>query len=134
MIPAREDLVLAVGAAFGPESIIYTIKRSGLPLDLTACQVEMLGYGLQGGQALFSWKSQEDKLTLGGAMGTVTPAVTGAETAAIWSTPGLITRSLTPYRGMPTYLAGTWVMDISGPDGLFLRPLQGNLLLIPTFN
>lgn len=129
MQPAKRDLVITCGDSFGAESVSFIWSENGVPVDLTGYTGSMrASMDAPDGADIFDWTDSNGMLILGGPLGSITPDVDPATTAALW--PPAKVKPGTAAAGVPTYKAGIWILELTAPDGTVRRPLQGDLLLI----
>lgn len=109
---------------------VFTHTASGSPVDLTGYSARMaIRYGFElSNEAYLSSGSDANggTITLGGANGTVTLAMTAAQTAAL---AGDLTTILftEPRKKAEQYVDFLYDLEIEAPDGTVTRLLEGNI-------
>lgn len=112
---AKLDLVLIAGEPFSDAFYYWTLNTKAedgtlTPVNLTGCTARLqIRADFDTATKTADWTTENGKLVLGGTAGTVKPAVTATETAALWTT-GLSQQGV--YQGRTTYRLGYWDLEI----------------------
>jgi len=121
---AQYDLTINQGETLDAENFLFTWKAGGLPVNLT-------GYSARaqcrdGGKLVFDWSTENGKIVLGGANGTIAPSVAATETATYaGSQPSIMVA------GRQAVSIGQWDLELESPAGRVTRLLQGVVHLVP---
>ena len=126
MSAVKRDIIIEQGVDF---SLLLTWESpAGSPVDLTSYTAALQIRSAYGGQPEILALAQGSGITLGGTAGTVTVAITAAQTGAI-EAPNYA--SLTTYAGEPAYRLGVYDLVLTSGVGQVRRFIYGTVYLSP---
>lgn len=113
MAAAKLKLRIEQGATF-TKPLLWKNKDSGTPIDLTGCIARMqVRASIKSATVLLSLTTENDRITLGDAAGTILLELTAEETAAI------------------TWTSAVYDLEIVFPNATVRRLAEGSIAVIP---
>ncbi len=110
-LPLRRRLLIQQGATFVRG---WTYKPGGVAADLTGCTARMqVRAEIESEDVLLQLTTENGRIILGGAAGTIDLRIAAIDTAAI------------------TWDAGCYDLEIQFPDATVIRFLQGTVVVSP---
>lgn len=107
--PAKLKFVIYQGATFR-KRLTWTVQATGTAIDLTGCMARMhIRAKLPDTATLLVLTTENDRITLGGAAGTVDLFISDEDTALI------------------TWTSGVWDLEIAHPNGDVTRLAEGSV-------
>lgn len=131
--PADTPLYIYCGATFNGDVETWTWKIDDAAVNLTgySARLKVRADFASATTARLSLTSAGGGLVLGGSAGTIAPAMTDAETAALWTDYGASLSQDGVRQGRPAYLLGFWDLELISGGGIVKRLLQGKCYLVP---
>ena len=126
---AEDNLIIYAGEGFDATTLQYGWEIDGVAVNLTGYTARaQIRTAFNSATSLASWTTENGKIVLGGALGTVTLVVSDTETAALWVA-GLALCGRIDGRG--AYMLGYFDLELIPPSSAVRRFIQGEAWIIP---
>lgn len=126
----QDNLILLAGQGLDGTTLYWRWLIDDVPVNLTgyAARAQIRSTLTATGAPLADWTTGNGKIVLGGALGTITPIVSDAETSDLW-VEGL--PECGRYKGRRAYRLGYWDLELVPPSAAVRRFLQGECWIVP---
>lgn len=124
------NLTIVAGETLNADVLYFVYKdAAGNPINLTGYTARAkIRTALVSGAEVLSMTTENFKIILGGALGTVALALSASDTAALWA--DSLPRAGT-WKGRDAYALGFWDLELIAPGGAVMRFLQGSASIVP---
>ena len=126
---AEDNLIIYAGEGFDGTTLQYGWEIDSIPVNLTGYTARaQIRTAFNSVTSLASWTTENGKIVLGGALGTVTLVVPSTETSALWVA-GLPLCGRVD--GRSAYLLGYFDIELIPPSAAVRRFVHGEAWIIP---
>lgn len=124
------NLTIVAGETLDADTLYFVYKdAAGAAINLTGYTARAkIRTTLIGGSEVISMTTENFKIILGGALGTVALVLSAADTAGLWSESLARAGS---WKGRDAYALGFWDLELIAPGGAVKRFLQGSASIVP---
>jgi len=126
MTPALQNLDCQQGDSFDQDLLLYQDTETGPLFDLTGYSARMqIRSMLQSPDVLLELSTANGKITLGGATGTISLALSAAETRGLVALSDIDRAASCLAFGFPVVSNYVYDLEVTAPDGAVITLLRG---------